>query len=631
MNGRSKIYLIFVFLFFTIFFTSLNVKSCKDIIACGDATEGEYNLLLKVRDPSRPDLQVLCIVPEGYEYVYHHPWTGKQITYKVEQKMIGVCSKEDIPPNIFKAGMSLNAKGIAYGDADSNSAWVNPTRNAWDDFDWIRYSSQKADTEEEAVELLTKDLVKKMHAVGVSENLFVVGPKKGYVIEADAIRYRIKEIDNGIFVMTNYPKELWKTQIIKTLPISSSFDTIVEKYVRNKESVRLKSLFGIRVVEISDDYISVRPISFFHAMRSNSINTLTKIETGQEKTVGYFRVELLEIKGERAKIRVKNIYYAWEEKMIEKINPSYGNINIKDMINWSRLDRKDLDGLRPMCEENRKYEAVSIYKIPEKNYEELSSGWFSSNHASSSIYVPFHICNDHIYEPYESGQAAQLSLELFEEYDQDLLSENFSIIEDIFINEIDEVEEISNNLLKKGRDISDFITIFDIGMQKQAFLTQEMWLEISKMSEHDNKQTIEKILSSLWKKDYVCTLQNMKDALIKIKNMPEFTFYKEKIIDISLNICKTKIEGACYIGKKNDDSINLYKNARGQIKQGKYKIGFDNLIKSFKISDGMIENNQIYIENINKEKSNQKISIYLLFFLVFIGLILIFSRVEFFR
>ena len=39
------------------------------------------------------------------------------------------------------------------------------------------------------------------------------------------------------------------------------------------------------------------------------------------------------------------------------------------MINWSRLDTDDLDGLRPMCEEYVEYEAVAVYKIPKNNYE----------------------------------------------------------------------------------------------------------------------------------------------------------------------------------------------------------------------------------------------------------------------
>ena len=103
----------------------LHVNSCKDIVAVNEATDGDYNLLLKVRDPSRPGPQVLCIVPKGYTYTYHHPWTGKPIDYTTQQKYIGVATKDDIIPNIVKAGMALSEAGIAYGDADTNSNWKN--------------------------------------------------------------------------------------------------------------------------------------------------------------------------------------------------------------------------------------------------------------------------------------------------------------------------------------------------------------------------------------------------------------------------------------------------------------------------------------------------------------------------
>ena len=200
------------------------VEGCKDLMACGESTEGDYNLLLKVRDPSRAGLQVLCIVPEGYEYTYHYPWTGKTMNSIIQHKYIGVASKDDVIPNIVKAGMTLTHTGLAFGDADSNSNWINPTKNAWDDFDWIRYACEKADDIDEAVSLLTEDAVDKMHATGVSENLFIVGPTGGYIIEADAFRYDIKKIDDGVWIMSNYPKELWKTQIHKRLPIAPSFD-----------------------------------------------------------------------------------------------------------------------------------------------------------------------------------------------------------------------------------------------------------------------------------------------------------------------------------------------------------------------------------------------------------------------
>jgi hypothetical protein len=140
MKKYSIISLVVVLLFLLNIYFSYNVEACKDIIVCGDATQGDYDLLLKVRDPSRAGFQVLCIVPENYKYTYRYPWTGKPFDFTVSQKFIGVATKDDVIPNIIKAGMSLSEAGIAYGDADTDSNWVNPTKNAWDDFDWIRYA-----------------------------------------------------------------------------------------------------------------------------------------------------------------------------------------------------------------------------------------------------------------------------------------------------------------------------------------------------------------------------------------------------------------------------------------------------------------------------------------------------------
>ena len=131
-----------IFVFTILLFSCFKVTACKDIIACGDSTEGNYNLLLKVRDPSRPGLQVLCIVPQDYSYQYHHPWTGKTMDFKTTYKYIGVTTKDDVLPNIVKAGMVLTSAGLCFGDADTMSSWVNPTKHAWDDFDWMRYSCQ---------------------------------------------------------------------------------------------------------------------------------------------------------------------------------------------------------------------------------------------------------------------------------------------------------------------------------------------------------------------------------------------------------------------------------------------------------------------------------------------------------
>jgi hypothetical protein len=587
MNRHEIVSILFVTLFFSNILLTYNVEACKDIVACGDATAGEYNLLLKVRDPSRSGLQVLCIVPEGYEYTYRYPWTGKPLKGKVMHKFIGVATEGDTIPNIVKAGMTLTDAGLAFGDADTDSRWINPTKHAWDDFDWIRYACEKADNEDHATSLLTKDAVTKMHATGVSENLFIIGPKKGVVIEADAFHYDIKEFENGIVVMANYPKELWKTQRINTFFISRSFNTVVEKYVRNRGAIRLNSLYGIRIVEIGDSFICVKPIFFLHALRSNSLGIISKINLGERKTVGYFSVELLDITGNKAKVRVSNKFKAWEEKILEHIQPKYGSITLRDMINWSRLHAEDLDDLRPMCQDFYEFESVAIYKIPKENYEIMSTGWYSPNHACSSIFVPFHICNTDIYNNYETGQAAELSLKLFNEYGHGKLEASFSNVEEVFLNEMEVVEQIAIDRIDDIHVISDFLTTIDIAMQKQAFMTEEIWLEINKISNQQDKQAVIEIINGIWYNNYSTSLKKMKNSIDNIKMISNNIL--NKICDIGLNICKSRIDAANALSMKCSSLIEEYKKANQLIKKGDYSLGFDYIYEAFNKCDIMFK------------------------------------------
>ena len=625
MNKVRLISLIFVVLLFSNIFFTFNVEGkdvrvglwCKDILAIGDATDGDYNLLLKVRDPSRPGLQVLCIVPEGYEYTYRYPWTGKIMNNKVLHKYIGVASKGDTIPNIVKAGMALNDVGIAFGDADTNSGWKNPTRHAWDDFDWIRYACERANNEYEAVNLLTKDVVDKMHATSVTENLFVAGPNKGFVIEADAYRYRIKEIENGIAVMSNYPKKLWKTEIFTSLPISRSFDTVVEKYVRNMGVIRLKSIFGVRIVKIGDDYISVKP-TLLHAIKSRKLGVVTKINLSERKTVGYFSVELLDIDGNKAKVRVCNKFKAWEDKMLEYIQPRYGDITVRDMFNWSRLHSEDLDGLRAMCEDRFEYEAVAVYKIPKKNYEIISMGWFSPNHACSSIYVPFHICDTDIYDPYEVGEAAELSLNLLNEYGHGILNNSFSKTETVLLYETDIAEKIATNIISDNKGVSEFFTVIDMSMQKQAFLTEDIWMDASTITNTKNKQSIIDIIENLWEKNYSCSLNKMRNALLDLEKVTGSNRIKEKIADIALDICKSRIDAAGVIGKQIQTVEEEFKKGNNLIKQGKFELGFNNLQKAFFECDMLIKGQTPKDLSSIKTEKNENPDLLLYFLIVFL-------------
>jgi hypothetical protein len=619
MNKNEILTIFFTILLISSIFLSYNVEACKDIVACGDATAGDYNLLLKVRDPSRPGIQVLCIVPKDYKYKYHHPWSGKNFESETLHKYIGVATKGDTIPNIVKAGMTLTDAGISYGDADTGSRWVNPTKNAWDDFDWIRYACEKADSVDQATTLLTKDAVKKMHATGVSENLFIVGPEKGIVIEADAFHYIVDEIENGIVVMSNYPKKLWKTQRFDTFLISRNFDTVKEKNVRSKGTVRLNSLFCIRVLNIENEYISVKPIFLLHALKSYSLGNISKISIGERKTVGYFSVELLDIDKNKASVRVTNKYKAWEEEILKHIEPKYGDISIKEMINWSRLHEEDLSGLRAMCEDFFEFEAVTIYKIPKKNYEILSSGWFSANHACSSIYVPFHICNNDIYDAYETGEAAELSLVLLNEYGHKKLEESFSNVEEVFLNEIDAAEKISLKRIDNSNVVSNYLTIVDNSMQKQAYLTQEIWLDISKIKNEETKDEIKNIVNAIWKNNYSSTLENIKNSVYNITKLPKNIV--NKLCNIGLEICKSKIDSAVALEKDCSSVNDLYKKASQQIEDEKYELGFDNIIKSFNKCNRIINGQSINNENDKNKSINANFPLITFIILLIVGII----------
>jgi len=623
MNKNILFSIIFlVFLFFNIT-ASIPANGCKDIVACGDATKGDFNLFMKVRDPSRDGLQVLCIIPKDYEYSYHNPWNGKSMSFKTLHNYIGVATKDDVIPNIVKPGMTLTDIGLCFGDADTNSNWKNPTRYAWDDFDWIRYACQKANNEDEAVSLLTKECVDKLHATGVSENLFVVGPDKGYVVEADAYRYKTEEITNGVSVWHNYPKLLWKSQILKTLPISKDFDTTVEKEVQRRSVVRLGSIYGVKVETMGDDYITVSPVGLYHILKTQSLGVVTKIQVGERKTVGYFSLELLEINNDKAKIRVTNIYKAWEEEILKHITPRYGSITARDMINWSRLTSDDLNGLRDMCQENVEFEAVAIYSIPKNNYELFSMGWFVPNHASSSVYVPFHICNTDIYEPYRTGDAAQLSLDLYGSYNQSILASNFSRIENVFFNEINSAEETSKDLISKNIDVSDFLTIIDTSMQKQAYLTQELWKDAI------DKQDVQLILSDLWNNTYSDTLLKMRNAVTNLNEIKGSNFYIDKINELALDICGSRINVAKSIGKNVESAEKKYKNGEKFLNEKNYQTGFENIINAFSEAEKLINNQQVETIKESESKNTMDYTLFFLLGLLIIAIILFFLYVIF--
>lgn len=511
-------------------------SACKDIVVMNNATLDDCNLFMKVRDPSRPGLQVLCMVDRGYEYTYQHPQKHYEASYEIQHKLLGVATMGDVPPDILKAGMLLSDADIAYGDADSPTLWVNPTKRAWDDFDWLRYAAQSAGHEDEAVDKLEEMVA--MHAPGVGENLFVVGKNKAYVVEADAFHF-VKEGVSDIAVMSNYPKELWHTRWLKKLIVASDFDRVYEGVVKRWQTVRLGALSGVKVTKIGNEWIVVKPVP---------VGERVEIERETGAKVGDFYVHVDEINGNSARIKVCYEYNAWEQKITDRLRRKYGRITVTDMMNLSRLHSEDLEGLRGMCENEKK--AAMIFKIP--CHEGISMGWFAPDQCAS-IFVPVHICDTEIYEAYVTGEAADIAIGLLAKFGHGNL--NVSSMERVLVRENERMETIA---LEHPSQTAALLTLVDVEMQHQAILMQRLYLNV----EGDELEELNRI----WGTDYYETVCNIEH------NLSRFGDYgQEQLAAMALSMGRARAGVKSMVN--GSGAMKDYNRAETLISQGRYREG----------------------------------------------------------
>ncbi|MCJ2533848.1 MAG: hypothetical protein LN364_01285, partial [Candidatus Thermoplasmatota archaeon] len=365
-------------------------------------------------------------------------------------------------------------------------------------------------------------------------------------------------------------------------------------YVRKGRTVRLNSLYGVKIVGIGEDWIVARQIPFFKINNKmiRVVGNRVRIELDERATVGDYSVKLLDIDEKKAKISVCYVFKAWEDKMLEYMQPKYGGIKVKDMMNWSRLTGEDLDGLRPMCEEIYPYVSVMIYKIPEEKYDVLSSGWFSANHACSSIYVPVHICDIDIYEPYKTGEAAELSLELLESYGNQDLIPYICNVENVFLHETEDMEEIAEELLQNNLDVSSFLTVVDMGMQKQAMLTQQIWSEAFEQELEDAN-----LIKNMWQINYSYSLEMMENVIYVLNNSPKSSVVFDKIIEIVLSICETRMDAAEFLVKDISTVEEEFETGQKSLQRGQYQSGFDHLLKAYSYSNMLLNGEETPLIN----------------------------------
>jgi hypothetical protein len=336
----------------------------------------------------------------------------------------------------------------------------------------------------------------------------------------------------------------------------------------------------VKIIQITESSITARVVPSF-VFRQSGLDKDVTIYAGERATIGPYSVQLLDINENTARISVCTSAYAWEQELLSHIQPLSGTITIKDLISWSRFHSADLNGLRPMCEDAVEYEAALIFKIPEEHANLLSSGWFAANHACSSIYVPVHICDNDIYDPYQTGEAAALSLELLHHYGHGTLTSLCQNVEDVFLSENEANEKLAYQLIHNASDIILFLTAVDQNMQEQAFLTEQLWLNASNVSQG--------IIENIWMDNYTVSIERIQKAISVLKNISGSETTMHLLGTIGLSICKSRIDTASIQGRNCTDIQQEYEAADRYFKSGEFILGFIILHRAFDSCNNLIK------------------------------------------
>jgi hypothetical protein len=603
---------------------------CKVIVVMNNSTAGDYNLHMKVRDPSRTGGQVLFMLEPGYNYSYHHPLTGEVINFTVKHKIIGTATAGDIPPNLLKPGMVLTSAGISIGDADNPTLQhVNKNATAWDDFDWMRFAFQTADSEDEAVRLLTEVAVDELHATSIGETLFVVGPDKGYAIEADADHYYVHEIED-FYMKSNYAEFLWEQCSYFKNKYAPTFETKFNGWVRVNQTIKLgpNCSRGVKIVNITQWNITAQPYP--------DDGTLVTFNLFPNQSVGNFRVNLHNIKYKSvsendyefmANISVCYKYLEWRDwyYYLFEIEKNMGKISLEHLIYWSKRHTKLTYGLRPFCEGSEtRQEAVNIFKHPVVGSEILGSLWYAGI-PCSSVYVPVHIGSKDIYEPFKTGEAWHLSLALLQNYSHGNLKDRLG--EGLIISENDEIESICFGLLKqkKNETISDLLTYSDLLCQFYGFMEEKILLKLAPYKDEWKRQIFKEIRNT-GGSTFNNYLTNIRSLIPKIeedleiinkslteidKNMyRDLREFRDMFIEFMNTTVHYKIKQAeIMVGFENHSlniSRNFYQKGYNNTQHSNFTGAAENFLIAFQIAEALVKNLTIPHVDIDNKKQDDK-------------------------
>jgi len=103
-----------------------------------------------------------------------------------------------------------------------------------------------------------------------------------------------------------------------------------------------------------------------------------------------------------------------------------------------------------------------------------------------------------------------------------------------FFQRMRQMKFLQNQMIHNASDIIPFLTAMDCGMQEQAYLTEQLWLNASNVSQG--------IIGSIWMKNYTVSFDRIQKAMSLLKNISGSETTISILGTIALSICQSKID-----------------------------------------------------------------------------------------
>jgi hypothetical protein len=164
---------------------------------------------------------------------------------------------------------------------------------------------------------------------------------------------------------------------------------------------------------------------------------------------------------------------------------------------------------------------------PKQSPELLTTLWFAGI-PCCSIYVPVHIAIQDIFNPYETGEAWNISLKLLDNYSHGELVPILERTENVILNETEKMHEIINKIINRFnktmvKEITELLTYSDYMQQYCAFTTQKIILDLAEIGQLTDRVNSNQLkfninnIKTMWMNDYYLSIDGMELAVIELE------------------------------------------------------------------------------------------------------------------